>query len=66
MFPAGNGKQNGDMCGYEALANLIYTIVVAGVGIDGRPTPFSERCACIMVTAYSGDLESNKKIVMKF
>ncbi|XP_065213519.1 neuroendocrine convertase 1-like [Planococcus citri] len=53
VFAAGNGRQNGDMCGYDSMANNIYTIVVAGMGDDGKATYYSERCSAVMITSYS-------------
>lgn len=44
------------MCGYDCLANSIYTIVVAGADRYGMATEYSERCSAVMVTAYSTDI----------
>lgn len=54
MFAAGNGKADGDNCACDGYVNSIYTIVVASCDDSGHVTYYSERCAAIMVTAYSG------------
>ena len=41
------------MCGYDSMVNNIYTIVVGGVGDDGKATFYSERCGGVMITSYS-------------
>ncbi|XKL62602.1 hypothetical protein PGB90_002435 [Kerria lacca] len=55
IFAGGNGKREGDMCGCDAFVNSLYTITVASIDYKGSLTWFSERCAAVMVTAYSGD-----------
>lgn len=54
MFAAGNGKSDGDNCACDGYVNSIYTIVVASCDDSGHVNHYSERCAAIMVTAYSG------------
>ncbi|KAK7602716.1 hypothetical protein V9T40_006690 [Parthenolecanium corni] len=54
VFPAGNGKVEGDTCAHDYTANLIYTITVAGVQHNRNPLHYSERCSNILVTVYSG------------
>ena len=53
MFAAGNGKGSGDNCGCDRMVSSIYTIAVAGCDHQGKVLFYSERCASIMVTAYS-------------
>lgn len=55
MFAGGNGKREGDHCGCDSLVSTIYSIAVASCDHRGKVTSFSERCASIMVTTYSGD-----------
>lgn len=54
MFAAGNGKADGDNCACDGFVNSIYTIVIASCDDSGHVTYYSERCASIMATAYSG------------
>lgn len=54
MFAAGNGKTEGDNCACDGYVNSIYTIVVASCDDSGHVAHYSERCASIMATAYSG------------
>ena len=55
MFACGTRKAAGENCGQDPLRNCIYTISVASSDYRGRVTSFSERCASIMVTTYSGN-----------
>jgi len=54
VFAAGNGKTEGDNCACDGYVNSIYTIVVASCDDSGHVAHYSERCASIMATAYSG------------
>lgn len=63
VFPAGNGKGFSDTCGYDMFVNTMYTITVAGVDHTGKANQYSERCAGVMVTTYSGDLNTSYNIV---
>lgn len=54
MFAAGNGKPDGDNCACDGYVSSIYTVVVAGCDESGHVTHYSERCAAILTTAYSG------------
>jgi len=54
VFAAGNGKSEDDNCACDGYVNSIYTIVVASCDDNGHVTHYSERCAAIMCTAYSG------------
>lgn len=54
MFAAGNGKIEGDNCACDGYVNSIYTIVIASCDDSGHVAHYSERCASIMATAYSG------------
>jgi len=54
VFAAGNGKYLGDNCACDDYVNSIYSVVVAACDDRGRVTQYSERCAAILTTAYSG------------
>uniref|UniRef100_A0A2H8TZJ6 Neuroendocrine convertase 1 n=2 Tax=Melanaphis sacchari TaxID=742174 RepID=A0A2H8TZJ6_9HEMI len=54
VFAAGNGKTEGDNCACDGYVNSIYTIVIASCDDSGHVAHYSERCASIMATAYSG------------
>eukprot|EP00102_Acyrthosiphon_pisum_P004013 XP_001947137.2 PREDICTED: neuroendocrine convertase 1 [Acyrthosiphon pisum] len=54
VFAAGNGKTEGDNCACDGYVNSMYTIVVASCDDSGHVAHYSERCASIMATAYSG------------
>jgi len=54
VFAAGNGKADGDNCACDGFVNSIYTIVIASCDDSGHVTHYSERCAAITATAYSG------------
>ncbi|KAL5239580.1 hypothetical protein ACI65C_006990 [Semiaphis heraclei] len=54
VFAAGNGKIEGDNCACDGYVNSIYTIVIASCDDSGHVAHYSERCASIMATAYSG------------
>lgn len=58
---AGNGAAQGDNANNDGFANSIYTIAVAGVSDDGKPTYFSEPGAPIVVSAL-GDSEDDQGI----
>lgn len=63
IFAAGNGKVNGDMCGCDPFVSSIYTIAVASSNQLGQFSIYSERCASIMATAYSGDRVNRYNVV---
>ena len=63
VFAAGNGKMLGDHCACDAAVSSPYTIAVASCDHRGMVTHFSERCASIMVTTYSGEGENFYKVV---
>lgn len=54
VFAAGNGKSEGDNCACDGFVNSIYTIVIASCDDSGHVTHYSERCAAIIATSYSG------------
>ncbi|XP_072160241.1 neuroendocrine convertase 1 isoform X2 [Bemisia tabaci] len=54
VFAAGNGKEVGDNCACDGYVVNIYTIAVASCDYHGHVTHYSERCAAVMVTSYSG------------
>jgi len=54
VFAAGNGKTEGDNCACDGYVNSIFTIVIASCDDSGHVAHYSERCASIMATAYSG------------
>lgn len=54
MFAAGNGKADGDNCACDGYVNSIYSIVVASCDNHGHVTYYSERCAAVLTTSYSG------------
>ncbi|XP_065213884.1 neuroendocrine convertase 1-like [Planococcus citri] len=55
IFAGGNGKVRGDNCGCDPFVSSMHTIAVASCNQLGRRSKYSERCAAILVTAYSGD-----------
>lgn len=54
MFAAGNGKSEEDNCACDGFVSSIYTIVIASCDDSGHVTHYSERCASVMATSYSG------------
>lgn len=54
VFAAGNGKAEGDNCACDGYVNSIYTVVIASCDDSGHVTHYSERCASIIATSYSG------------
>lgn len=63
VFAAGNGKGDGDNCGYDAYVNSEYTIAVASADYNGKIIWYSESCASVMVTSYSGDASTPFNVV---
>ncbi|XKL62601.1 hypothetical protein PGB90_002434 [Kerria lacca] len=62
LHTAGN-KKPFSMCGLNSFANSIYTITVAAIGYNGEVADYSERCAAVMISAYSsGDSESTVRV----
>jgi subtilisin family serine protease len=53
VWAAGNGHGYGDAAGWDGYAASRYTIAVGAVGFNGRPAPYSEACACLLVAAPS-------------
>lgn len=54
MFASGNGKPQGDNCAVDYIVNHIATIPIASASQKGKLTFYSEHCAAVMATAYSG------------
>jgi hypothetical protein len=65
VFAAGNGKKRGDNCGCDPLVSSIYSIAVATCSYRGKITEFSERCASVMVTTYSGNVSNSEQMRVK-
>ena len=63
IFACGNGKKDGDNCGCDPFVSTIYTIAVASCDHRGKMTNYSERCASVMVTTYSGDRSTPYNVV---
>ncbi|KAL7678109.1 hypothetical protein ACOME3_004337 [Neoechinorhynchus agilis] len=55
IVPAGNGGHLGDHCSVDRLGNSPYSIVVTGILKDYSSPQYTERCASIMTTAFTGD-----------
>ncbi len=51
------------MCGCDPYVSSIYTISVASCDFNGLVTDYSERCASIFITAYSGDKSTPYNVV---
>lgn len=55
VFPAGNGGEFDDNVNYDAYASSIYTIAVGAINDRGRRASYSERGACLIVSAPGGN-----------
>ena len=51
-FAAGNGGEEDDSCAADGYTNIIYTISVGAVGVDGKPASYDEICSAKLVSAY--------------
>lgn len=66
MFAAGNGKPEGDNCACDGYVNSIYSIVIASCDDSGHVAHYSERCASIMATAYSGSGQEKNVVSIQY
>lgn len=56
VWSAGNDGDAGDRADYDELASARYNITVGAVAANGEPETYSEPCACLLVSAPSGDI----------
>eukprot|EP00092_Neocalanus_flemingeri_P037797 GFUD01041147.1.p1 GENE.GFUD01041147.1~~GFUD01041147.1.p1 ORF type:complete len:880 (+),score=185.71 GFUD01041147.1:265-2640(+) len=55
VLASGTGGSKDDDCNADGYASSIYTISISSVDMNNTRPGFSERCAAILATAYSGD-----------
>ncbi len=56
VWSAGNDGDMGDRADYDELLSLRYNIAVGAVAANGQAETYSEPCACLLVSAPSGDI----------
>ena len=55
VLASGTGGRQGDDCNADGYVSSIYTIGISSVDKKNRRPTFSEKCAAILATAYSGE-----------
>lgn len=59
VWAGGNGAQSKDNGNYDGYANRRTTIAVGALGYSGRRAYYSEKCACLMLTAPSSGIKGH-------